>query len=335
MVITTMLQATLLSCRGFYRWVTDFGVQRRGSNPGLQRHVTCVLLLLSLLTQACHGRRETDYLNPSSELTPLFLDTPVNVTVREGGMAILPCAVQYLGPRQVAWRRVGAKDGHFLTVGTFTWVRGNNVMVEHRQEPGYISQWNLLIKQVTQQDAGVYECQITAKDKIVRFVSLEITGPPLSEPAISVKGKKYVEKGEQIKLTCNATGGAQIPEDIDWFKDGSRIDSGSQSHVVITKYRSLEQRALISELIIDRSRMQDTGTYICRSSEKEIDSLKVTVLVADTNNVKRDKPEGTTGDEQDGEDSSSNRELRGSAHKQTALMMWTLLIYVIQYVLAT
>ena len=42
-----------------------------------------------------------DYLNPSSELPPHFLSTPVDVSVREGGMAVLPCAVQYLGPRQV------------------------------------------------------------------------------------------------------------------------------------------------------------------------------------------------------------------------------------------
>nr|KAG5709939.1 hypothetical protein BaRGS_029981 [Batillaria attramentaria] len=233
----------------------------------------------------------------------------------------------------VAWRRVGAKDGHFLTVGTFTWVRGENVMVEHHQELGFISHWNLLIKHVTPADAGQYECQITAKEKMVRFITLEVSGPPVSEPAISVKGKKYVEKGETIHLVCNATGGSQIPEDIDWFKDGSKIDSSRQNHIVITKYRSLEQRALISDLIIDRSRMKDTGTYICRSSEKEIDSLKVTVLVADTNNVKRHNLEGTTSDE-DG--NSSNRELKGSSgHRQTAMVVWTLFLYAIQLALAT
>ena len=88
-----------------------------------------------------------------------------------------------------------------------------------------------------------------------------------------------MEKGDPIHLTCNATGGSQIPEDIDWFKDGSKIDTRRKNHVVITKFRLIEQQALISELIIDHSRMKDTGTYICRSSEREIDSLKVNVLV--------------------------------------------------------
>ena len=81
-----------------------------------------------------------------------------------------------LCPRQVAWRRVDAEDKHFLTVGTFTWARGNNVMIEYHQEPGYISHWNLLIKHVTKEHAGVYECQITAKHKLVRFVTLVVTG---------------------------------------------------------------------------------------------------------------------------------------------------------------
>ena len=49
-------------------------------------------------------------------------------------------------------------------------------MIEYHQEPGYISHWNLLIKHVTKEHAGVYECQITAKHKLVRFVTLVVTG---------------------------------------------------------------------------------------------------------------------------------------------------------------
>ncbi|KAK7501693.1 hypothetical protein BaRGS_00007124 [Batillaria attramentaria] len=53
-----MLETTLVACRGVYQWVTDFGVQRRGSSLGLQSHVTSVLLVLSLLLHACQCRRE-------------------------------------------------------------------------------------------------------------------------------------------------------------------------------------------------------------------------------------------------------------------------------------
>lgn len=99
---------------------------------------------------------------------------------------------------------------------------------------------------------------------------------------ISVHGKEYVEKNEKIVLTCNATGGTQIPEDVDWFKDGTKIDTRVRNHVVITKFRVQEQQALVSTLIIDHARLRDSGTYICRSSDKEIDSIKVTVLVGES-----------------------------------------------------
>ncbi|CAL1527963.1 unnamed protein product, partial [Lymnaea stagnalis] len=40
-------------------------------------------------------------------------------------------------------------------------------------------------------------------------------------------------------------------------------------------------QALISELFIEHTDTDDSGTYICRSSDREIGSLKVTVLVGE------------------------------------------------------
>ncbi|PVD20285.1 hypothetical protein C0Q70_20782 [Pomacea canaliculata] len=151
-------------------------------------HVTLLLVLTLLLLQVPHIRSE--YLNQSTEMPPVFLDTATNVTVSQGAMAILPCTVRHLGTRQVAWRRVGAKDSHFLTVGESTWVRNKKVMVEHHKEPGYISHWDLLLMDVAKEDGGVYECQITDKEKYVRHVTLEVsdaesvsTSPP--QPGIN------------------------------------------------------------------------------------------------------------------------------------------------------
>ena len=110
-----------------------------------------------------------------------------------------------------------------------------------------------------------------------------ISGPPLTKPEIVMKGKEFVEMGEQIRLSCKASGGPHIPEEMDWFKDGDKIDMRKYKHMLITKYRSLEDRALVSELLIDRSRIHDSGTYICRSSSDKIDSIKVTVLVGECN----------------------------------------------------
>ncbi|CAG5129442.1 unnamed protein product, partial [Candidula unifasciata] len=58
-------------------------------------------------------------------------------------------------------------------------------------------------------------------------------------------------------------------------------------HVVMDKYQSLADRAFVSELIIEHSSFTDSGDYICRSSRNDIANLKVTVLHADSSNVRR------------------------------------------------
>ncbi|CAG5129441.1 unnamed protein product, partial [Candidula unifasciata] len=60
---------------------------------------------------------------------PEFLPGAANITVREGDVAILPCAVRNLGTKQVAWRHVEAD--RFLTIGTMTWADDNNVSMDH------------------------------------------------------------------------------------------------------------------------------------------------------------------------------------------------------------
>ncbi|CAL1527979.1 unnamed protein product, partial [Lymnaea stagnalis] len=40
---------------------------------------------------------------------------------------------------------------------------------------------------------------------------------------VTLTGTQFVERGGQIQLQCNATGGEQIAEQIDWFKDGNIV----------------------------------------------------------------------------------------------------------------
>jgi hypothetical protein len=75
---------------------------------------------------------------------------------------------------QVAWKK--ADENHFLTVGDFTWTHHNKLIVDRHTEPDFVSHFNLLIKNVDKSDAGVYECQITAKHKLVRKVTLRVYG---------------------------------------------------------------------------------------------------------------------------------------------------------------
>ncbi|CAL1527961.1 unnamed protein product [Lymnaea stagnalis] len=123
---------------------------------------------------ANHRFHDFDYEDSTVVLQPEFLNTKANVTVREGELATLPCAVRNLGTKQVAWRRLGDKDNHFLTVGTFTWVRENNIYVDHKSEEGQVSRWNLIIKSVEKEDEATYQCQITDKVPLRTHVYLTV-----------------------------------------------------------------------------------------------------------------------------------------------------------------
>ncbi|XP_076443696.1 uncharacterized protein LOC143282094 isoform X1 [Babylonia areolata] len=286
--------------------------------PACCRHCGCFLFLfrlllllhLIMLTASIH-----DAVPP-----PKFLPGPSDVTARQGDVAILPCAVKHLGTKQVAWRRIEADD--FLTIGEMTWIGDDTIAVEHSEGDTGTSHWNLVIDKVTPQDAGVYECQVTSKLGFNKRVTLKVVGPPISEPdrgvvaqqpdrsksrdpnpfhspikrcgvtspngcLISIEGKRYVNLDDKIHLICNASGGSRIPEDIDWFKDGDMIDSFKYPHVLIDTYPSLKQRALLSELLIERARRKDSGEYVCRSSRNNIVNMKVTVLRAEKPNNKR------------------------------------------------
>ncbi|CAL1541270.1 unnamed protein product, partial [Lymnaea stagnalis] len=192
---------------------------------------------------------------------------------------------------QVVWRRL--EGDRILTIGTMTWSVDNNVSMDHSRKAGHVTTWNLMLRHVTPEDAGVYECQVTSRAGHVHHVKLNVVGAFLTlqwslavshlqrwsygSLTISITGKRYVDQGERIHLVCNASGGPRVPEEIDWFKGGDKIDS-KYGHVHIGKFQSMADRSFISELTIQHSSLTDTGDYICRSSTEDIANLKVTVL---------------------------------------------------------
>lgn len=65
---------------------------------------------------------------------------------------------------------------------------------------------------------------------------------------------------------------------MDWFRNGQKLDSSRALGVRILKQYSISKRTFTSNLRIDRSRMEDGGTYVCRTSNMQIASTKVHVL---------------------------------------------------------
>ncbi|KAL4228243.1 hypothetical protein ACF0H5_013676 [Mactra antiquata] len=224
------------------------------------------------------------YADNRDSSAPDFLPSPSNVTFHKGELAVLRCSVYNLGTKTVVWRRL--QSTFPLTSGTMTLVADDRFQISHEQ---YKNQWDLMIKNVKPEDAGVYECQVASRDKTARkLVQLTVVvDPEVYTQELKITEELFVERGETILLQCNATGEYYPPESMDWFLNGQRVSSNSEMGIEIEKRYSLNKRTFCSSLRIERASMNDGGTYVCRTSDEQLASTKVNVLNAETSNRKR------------------------------------------------
>ncbi|XP_021375623.1 leucine-rich repeat-containing protein 24-like isoform X4 [Mizuhopecten yessoensis] len=126
-------------------------------------------------------------------LPPVFNPTPLNVTAYVGETATLPCSISNLGSREVIWKKV--KEKHALTVGEFVFVKDPSFSVKHIP---YRDEWNLMINNIQLKHAGKFECQVSTKENMHRFITLTVSDkkkriknePSKNYPAQSPVGKR-------------------------------------------------------------------------------------------------------------------------------------------------
>ncbi|XP_076465712.1 zwei Ig domain protein zig-8-like [Babylonia areolata] len=217
-------------------------------------------------------------------MMPSFLPTPANVTFLTGEEAVLQCAIENRGTRTVVWRR--ASDPNPLTIGEDTFVGDRRFYVRHGK---HSLEWNLHIRHASPEDSGVYECHVITTSRDIRQMVLlyvdEAKYVPTYKPDIRISGSQFVEKGNTLVLTCNATGFDYPPDELDWFKDGLKLANTHRLHLL--KDVSLADKTIVSKLQVARAAMEDAGTYVCRASDMQVTSVKVNVLNTGTVNEKR------------------------------------------------
>ncbi|XP_067938676.1 leucine-rich repeats and immunoglobulin-like domains protein 1 isoform X2 [Watersipora subatra] len=237
--------------------------------------------------------------------------TPQNVTVYQGETARLPCTVHNMQDKKVSWFRKGLT--YPLAVSTFSFLSDGRHVVENNDE-----QWNLIIKDTTKDDSGIYLCRVMTQTMLLaREITLNVLDHPATvAPAVSLGDEPiiYVTKGMELRLQCNSTGGYErntspgaymVPPEVEWFKgDGNKIDSHSLNNVVI--HNQIEGVLLMSTLVVEKAQSDDAGVYICRNTGDAHAEVTVRVLNDDRGNKKR----GTASDnpntlEQMGEDNSA------------------------------
>ncbi|KYM80794.1 Hemicentin-2 [Atta colombica] len=147
---------------------------------------------------------------------------------------------------QVTWIR--RKDRQLLTVGRSTHSIDTRFVVSNG--PG----WNLLIKNVNHEDAGLYECQIQTEPMQQRFIRLNITeaysvipgGPDL-----------HVKQGSSLRLECQLMAAAESPNYVFWYRETRMINYDNEPGV------RFELKGNGSVFIVEKVKLSHGANYTC------------------------------------------------------------------------
>ena len=69
------------------------------------------------------------------------------------------------------WKRTDTE--HALTVGEFVFVDDPDIDIDNLP---HTDEWNLIIRNVQPRHRGIYECQISTKEDLRRYVQLNVIG---------------------------------------------------------------------------------------------------------------------------------------------------------------
>ncbi|XP_027318206.1 hemicentin-1 isoform X4 [Anas platyrhynchos] len=172
-------------------------------------------------------------------IPPKIRSTEVEYTVMEGSRAVLTCVA----------------DG--IPTPTINWKKDNTLLTERVGKYKAMPDGDLILDNVIPEDSGNYTCIANnAAGEETHTVTLIVQIlPAFSE----LPGDVALTKGEQLRLTCKATG-IPIPK-ITWTFN---------NNIIPAQYDDVNGH---SELVIDRVSKDDSGTYIC-TAENTVGSIK-------------------------------------------------------------
>eukprot|EP00095_Tigriopus_kingsejongensis_P012754 maker-scaffold30_size591359-snap-gene-1.20 protein:Tk12754 transcript:maker-scaffold30_size591359-snap-gene-1.20-mRNA-1 annotation:"protein amalgam" len=157
------------------------------------------------------------------------------------------------GIELISWIR--HRDTHLLSVGRYTYTTDFRFSAQHLPMTHY---WQLRIMNVSYEDEGYYECQLSTTPIKAHVVDLRVV-----EPHTEILGgpDMHVDRGSTINLTCIAKFSPAPPPDVEWLHNGQVIsyDSARGGVSVVTE----KGESTSSHLLIQRATPKDSGVYKC------------------------------------------------------------------------
>ncbi|XP_076059177.1 uncharacterized protein LOC143035893 [Oratosquilla oratoria] len=177
---------------------------------------------------------------------PTFTEPIGNITEIKGRDIKFTCVVKNLGEYKVGWVKADTKAIQAIHHQVVT--HNPRVAVTYRDR----TTWNLHIRDVQEDDSGVYMCQVNTDPMIAEMGHLEVKVPPEIDDNLS-SGETIVQENGKVSLVCKATG--HPPPNVSWRREqGVKIDFGDKKKV--TKHNG-------EHLVINKVQRSDMGPYLC------------------------------------------------------------------------
>ncbi|UYV78470.1 hypothetical protein LAZ67_16001593 [Cordylochernes scorpioides] len=183
------------------------------------------------------------------------------ITTKQNGKAVV---------KAVSWVR--QRDIHILTVGKYTYTSDLRFTSIHLDSSDV---WTLEIKYATDNDSGVYECQVSTEPKMSLSILLNVV---VAKASIPEGSNLYIQSGSTINLTCVITESTSPPVYVFWSHEGRVINyDASRGGIKVTTEKG---PTTVSRLQISGARAQDSGRYSCIPSYADAANITVHVLNA-------------------------------------------------------
>lgn len=182
----------------------------------------------------------------NTSISPVILSEPLQINKPKGETAKFHCKVKHLGEHHLVWRR----GYEVLATGHLVVSADPRISVEKHSGVN-----TLVIKHISEHDAGEYVCQISILNDIL---SVKHTLDVLVSPtviAVPPTGGVTVKEGEDVTLQCEVTGNP-MPTVI-WSKKDGGLPHGS--HQACHKNSCLNIPAVTKE---------DAGVFQCSADNR-------------------------------------------------------------------
>ncbi|KAL1509711.1 hypothetical protein ABEB36_004407 [Hypothenemus hampei] len=180
---------------------------------------------------------------------PEFAEPIKNMSIPMGRDATFQCVVQHLGGYRVGWVKADTKAIQAIHDHVIT--HNPRISVSHND---HIT-WNLHIKNVKEEDAGQYMCQINTDPMKSQVGSLDVSVPP--DFTEETSGDLLAPEGGPVKLICRAKG--HPTPHVQW-----RREDGED--IVVREPSGLKTRVSVYDgetLQLWRISRTEMGAYLC------------------------------------------------------------------------